>query len=221
MWQSTRRAREPIPDFYSVPKVNKIRIDWTRKHLRDRFVHRMSKPALGRGLGTLLASGALSPKFNRPKTEENAKAGMPVDGPTHSGVSLLLQSTQAQTLPPLDARAPQISSVGSVESADLRLLPAGSPVSLLIPRLLWACDGLMILAASIWTVVGVDLWRWAGIGLLLAVGATQSVVGWLLLDPGVSGVPFDALANPSSSPSEARPPRVRVHFVDEIPRNRR
>lgn len=181
----------------------------------------MSKPALGRGLGTLLASGDLSPKFNSPKTEEIAKAGMPVDGPTHSGVSLLLQSTQAQTLPPLDARVPEISSVESVESASLRLLPTGAPVNLLIPRFLWACDGLMILAASIWAVIGIDLWRWAGIGLLLAVGATQSVVAWLLLDPSVSGVPFDALTNSSSASPETSPPRVRVHFVDEIPRNRR
>ena len=135
------------------------------------------------------------------------------------GVTLLLRG--------LDRGGPEaVSPVPepAAESApDVRSASGLGPerVAEWIPLALFASDAVMIGVASLWAVAGYGSWRWLGIGLLLVVGCVQAVAAWRLHGGSAVSPPSPTWLKPASPETVSNPARVRVHFVDELPRNRR
>jgi hypothetical protein len=170
----------------------------------------MSKPALGRGLGSLLSGGdaVRNGVVSAPGGSNPRPAGSPESGA--GGVSLLLRGPERELV--LAGTAEASPSVDA----------EGTGVGSWIPITLFASDAVMIVVATLWAAAGSGSWRWGGIALLLGVGCVQAVVAWRL--HGGEARPFNApLTWLKAAPSGtiAAPARVRVHFVDELPRNRR
>lgn len=135
-------------------------------------------------------------------------AGSPETGA--GGVSLLLRGPERDAVP------------GGTAGASPSVVEDGAGVASWIPIALFASDAVMIVVATLWAAAGSGTWRWGGIALLLGVGCVQAVVAWRLRGGGAR--PVNApLAWLTAAPSGtvAAPARVRVHFVDELPRNRR
>jgi hypothetical protein len=166
----------------------------------------MSKPALGRGLGSLLArnggenaNGVNASEATTPESRAPGGAGASRAG----GVSLLLRGRDA------------VSGGGSITSGRLTSIPQW-----VVPAL-YASDAVMLLVAVLWMALGAGSWRWLGIALLLAVGCVQALAATVL-----SNAPPErpVVTPPEEQTPEAGPERkahIRVHFVDELPRNRR
>ncbi len=166
----------------------------------------MSKPALGRGLGSLLAgnggenaNGGNGSESNTPESRAPGVAGASKTG----GMSLLLRGREA------------VSGGASTASGRLTSIPRW-----VVPAL-YASDAVMLLVAVLWMALGAGSWRWLGIALLLAVGCVQALAATVL-----SNAPPErpVITPPEEQTSEAAPERkahIRVHFVDELPRNRR
>lgn len=108
--------------------------------------------------------------------------------------------------------------------ASSRELPGERPASEGIPAwispALFASDGVMLAVAALWTFAGNGDWRWLGIGCLLAVGSVQALVAWSLR-PRQETAPSSTQRWPEPGEPAGSVPRMRVHFVDELPRKRR
>lgn len=164
----------------------------------------MSKPALGRGLGSLLKGG------QTPDAEPSAQnAATPsLSPPSNGGVKMLLRGGEEE-----DSIASPSSSLGTawltpaLIAADLVLLAAGS-------LLLFSTSSATRLAA--------------GVLLVLVGGALASIVAVLHQrpTPRVQQRPSQSIPSSNPPPGSKPPvppagPKVRVHFVDELPRQRK
>ncbi len=96
--------------------------------------------------------------------------------------------------------------------------PADPPATHPFPR--WALAGaivvdLLLLAVAVWAVLGRGGWmRFVAAGVLLTVGASVlSVAAWLRGQPAIRELE-------SLNPLAEEKPRLRVQFMDELPRGR-
>lgn len=212
----------------------------------------MSKPALGRGLGSLLSreDSARPTPFSVPAVNGGNTPGAEVpvsvrpEAPK-AGVTLLLSGREsreaaisgAEPSDPAEgvSAADERSSIDFVgkPAQDGRVPVAPDPVfpsaeslgdrvvlpGWILPAL-YASDAVMLCVGVFWTLAGSGNWRWLGIGSLLAVGCVQTLVAWHL-QQGRDSAPPSAERWPAPGEPAGGVPRLRVHFVDELPRNRR
>jgi len=149
----------------------------------------MSKPALGRGLGSLLKSEPT------PTIEPSPAA------PQNAGVNLLLHGRDEE-------------SESTPSAAGLN--------PWLVPTLLGA-DALLVLAGLILFLSQSPLAKVIAGVLLVLVGGSLGVVA-AVLGPRSSPRRDSVTANrslPTKSPSPRQEQKVRVRFVDEMPRQRK
>ena len=164
----------------------------------------MSKPALGRGLGSLLKGG------QTPDAEPSAQnAATPSHSPTsNGGVKMLLRGGDEED---------SIASASSSPSA-----------AWLTPAML-AADGVLVVAGCLLLFSNSHATRLAAGVLLVLVGAALATMVAVLNQrpaPRVQQRPAPSTPSPSPAPGSKTPPppagpKVRVHFVDEIPRQRK
>jgi hypothetical protein len=135
------------------------------------------------------------------------------------GVTLLLRGLDRAAPEPVSP-VPEPASEGA---SDARSASGSGTerVAAWIPVALFASDAVMIGVATLWAVAGYGSWRWLGIALLLVVGCVQAVAAWRLRGGSAASPPSPTWLKPASPESVSNPARVRVHFVDELPRNRR
>lgn len=150
----------------------------------------MSKPALGRGLGSLL-NGSPPPAAEAPS--EPAPA---------AGVNLLLQGREAEEYE----------------------LESPAPVNSWIVPVLFGADALLVIAGALLLASAHPMARWVAGGILILVGGSLAVAAVVLqgrrLPPPRPQVLRPAPTSASGTPAVPGP-RVRVHFVDELPRQRK
>lgn len=164
----------------------------------------MSKPALGRGLGSLLKGG------QTPDAEPSAQnAATPSHSPTsNGGVKMLLRGG--------DDEEPIASAASSAGIAWL------TPALLAADLVLVAAGCLLLFSTSPATRLT------SGVLLVMVGGALATMVAVLNQRPAprVQQRPAPSTPSPSPTPGSKTPappagPKVRVHFVDEIPRQRK
>ena len=165
----------------------------------------MSKPALGRGLGSLLKSG------QSPDAEPSAQN--PVNPAPNGGVKLLLRGREDENPSESIGDSAAWLSPGLI-AADLVLVLAGC-------LLLFSRSPSTRLAAGILLVL-------VGAGLATAVAvlnqrpAARPQPRPSPPDPSSQPPPTAAGTNsPVKGPQPPPGPKVRVHFVDEFPRQRK
>lgn len=167
----------------------------------------MSKPALGRGLGSLLNRGGEertngAPAAQNPQADSRPPAAKM---PKPAGISLLLRGRDSA------------ANGASNDAGRTTVIPPW-----IVPSL-YASDAVMVLVTILWTAFGSGSWRWVGIALLLSVGCVQAWVAAILsAAPDRSGL-FSEPETPGDdqTPAPERKAHIRVHFVDELPRNRK
>ncbi len=155
----------------------------------------MSKPALGRGLGRLLA--ATENVLPSPWSPTGSKDDKPF------GVQMLLRGSNGETIVP---PAPETKSSPDLE---VSRCPSWAVGVLLLADLLLVCIGAWIALAS----RGFGRTLVAGLVILLG-GALLSLGVWL------RGAPAAAELQ-SLNPLEVPEPRVRIRFLEEKPPSRK
>lgn len=150
----------------------------------------MSKPALGRGLGSLL-NGSPPPAAEAPS--EPAPA---------AGVNLLLQGRDAEE-----------TEMESPAPATLWLVP-----------LLFGADAFLVIAGALLLASSHPIARWVAGGILILVGGSLAIAA-VMLQGRRAGPARPQMLRPTTTSAAGTPavpgPRVRVHFVDELPRQRK
>lgn len=164
----------------------------------------MSKPALGRGLGSLLKGGLT------PDAEPSAQnVATPSHSPTsNGGVKMLLRGgDEEESFAPASSSPAAAWLTPALLAADLVLVAAGA-------LLLFSTSHATRLASGV---------------LLVLVGAALATMVAVLNQrpaPRVQQRPAPSTPSPSPTPGSKTPvppagPKVRVHFVDELPRQRK
>lgn len=152
----------------------------------------MSKSALGRGLGSLLKS--------EPPPASSTDAGPNPNSSPNGGVKLLLHG-----------RDEEESAIVSTEPTHAWLSPA-----------LLGFDAALVLAGCLLLFSQSPTTRLAAGILLVAVAASIGIVLVLLNHrPAPRPTAFNPAAKTNGQPPEPPAPKIRVHFVDELPRQRR
>lgn len=152
----------------------------------------MSKSALGRGLGSLLKS--------EPPPASAADAAPNLNASPNGGVNLLLRGRDEEEMTPVSA----------------------APTHAWLSPALLGFDAVLVLAGCLLLFSHTPITRLVAGILLVAVAASIGIVLVLLNHrPAPRQAAFSPGPKANGQAPEPQPAKVRVHFVDELPRQRR
>ena len=203
---------------------------------RKNLASRMSKSVLGRGLGSLLGSadnknqsdaspkgvglllrGSTPSTGVAPETPDNPVVTPPAPAPAQAVPQVQVPAPEragemrqkAVAAPPISASRPAIVSPPAPAVA----IEPAKPAEIWRNPVVWlvAADVVFVALAGWIAVAGHSPLRWLGVSLLMLMAGSVGFVGYFFPSLG---------STPTPVPEPKDKPKIRVHFVDELPKRR-
>ena len=192
----------------------------------------MSKPVLGRGLGSLLGS-----TDNKNQSDASPKGvGLLLRGSNPSSGTPVSEVIEAEvTVTPvvpepvqLQVTSPEMGRQNSLPTTEIAQSGRPTPISTTTPTVAnepvtpvewWRNPIIWLVSADVF-FVGLAGWialsghspvRWIGVLILMLIAGSIGFIGYFFPSLGSSSAPV---------PEPKDKPKIRVHFVDELPKRR-